>query len=84
VSTDWQFVLNESSVQFLLTCRIRQRELLINALQQLAANPQQRSDYEAKDSTGRPIAIKRVEDFFITYWCDNYVNELRVIRIECI
>ena len=82
MSSDWQFVLNESSVQFLLTCRVRQRELLINALQQLAANPQQRGDYEAKDSTGRPISIKRVEDFFITYWCDNYVNELRVIRIE--
>ena len=82
MSSDWQFVLNETSVEFLLTCKARQREKLINALQQLAANPGQREDYEGRDSTGRPICLKLIECFFITYWCDNYVKEVRVIRIE--
>ena len=82
MSSDWQFVLNESSVGFLLSCKARQRESLIKALQQLAANPAQRGDYEGRDSTGRPICLKLIEGFFITYWCDNYVKELRVIRIE--
>jgi hypothetical protein len=82
VSSDWQFILNETSVEFLLTCKARQREKLINALQQLAANPAQREDYEGRDSTGRSICLKLIEGFFITYWCDHYVKEVRVIRIE--
>jgi hypothetical protein len=82
VTEGWQFVLNESSVGFLLNCRLRQREALLKILQELLENPCQPGDYEARDSTGRPVQIKLAGGCFITYWLDNYVKELRVIKIE--
>jgi hypothetical protein len=82
VKSDWQFVLNESSVQFLLACRSRQRDLLLKALASLSEDPLQSGEYEARDSTGRTVQIKLVGEFFVTYWPDAFVKELRVIRIE--
>ena len=32
MNADWQFVLNETSVEVLLACKARQRELLLKAL----------------------------------------------------
>ena len=82
MSPDWQFVLNESSVEFLLACKVRHRGSLIQSLQGLSDDPYQRSDYAGRDSTGRPVQIKLAHGCFITYWLDNAVKELRVIRIE--
>ncbi|MBM3883754.1 MAG: hypothetical protein FJ387_29285 [Verrucomicrobia bacterium] len=81
---DWQFILNESSVEFLLACKARQREGLLKVLHGLAANPYQRGDYEGRDSTGRPVQITLAGGFLITFWADSYVEELRVIRIETV
>ena len=82
MNPEWQFVLNETAVGFLIACKVRQRDVLLKALQQIAANPYQRGDYEARDSAGRSVHIKQVEGFLITFWADSYANELRVICIE--
>jgi hypothetical protein len=82
VSPDWQYVLNETSLQFLLSCRRRDRDQLIHALERLTRNPAQRGDWVAKDSTGRSIQIKRIGRFLISYWADPYVKELRLVNME--
>ena len=38
MNADWQFVLNETSVEVLLACKARQRELLLKALSELASD----------------------------------------------
>ena len=78
----WQFILNQTSVELFLSCKAREREHLLKALQQLAADPCQRGDYTAPDSTGRPVQIKQAGRFLFTFWPDSYVKELRVIKIE--
>lgn len=80
----WQYVLNETSLQFLLGCRLRERGQIIDALDELARNPTQRGDWVAKDETGRSIQIKRVGRFLLSYWADSFVKELRVINIESV
>ena len=82
MKSEGQFVLNQSSVEFLISRKGAQREALLKALRKLAANPNQLGDFTAKDDTGRDISIKRFGRFMITYWNDSYVRELRVLRIE--
>lgn len=84
MSGDWQFVLNQTSVQFLISLRGRRREQLVRALDALANDPMQKGDFEVNDDTGRRVQVKAVGRFMITFWPDVWVQELRVINIEWI
>ena len=78
----WQFVLNETSLHFLLSLRARQRELVLAALESLAAHPLQKGDFIGQDDTARTIQIKVAGSFLISFWPDALVKELRIINIE--
>jgi hypothetical protein len=84
VRDSWQFVLNETSVHFLLGTKPRHRQALIRALQIIAADPMQRGDFVGEDDAGRSIQIKVAGSFLISFWPDTLVRELRVINIEWI
>lgn len=84
MSDNWQFVLNESSVHFLLGIKARHRQELIHALEAIAAEPLQKGDFEGKDDTGRSIQIKVAGSFLISFWPDTFVKELRIINLEWI
>ncbi|HTA31722.1 MAG TPA: hypothetical protein VK731_14605 [Candidatus Cybelea sp.] len=79
---EWEYVLNETSLQFLLSCRSRDRGQLVDALEKLTREPMQRGDWVAEDETGRPIQIKRIGRFMVSFWADSFVKELRLIKIE--
>jgi hypothetical protein len=82
VSQSWQFVLNESSVLFLLGTTSQNRQKLIRSLEKIAAAPLQAGDFEVKDDTGRTIQVKTAGSFLISFWPDTFIRELRVIKIE--
>ena len=82
MSENWQFVLNETSVHFLLGTTARHRQELIHALEAIAADPLQKGDFEGKDDTGRPIQVKVAGLFLISFWPDTFVRELRIINLE--
>jgi hypothetical protein len=82
VSKDWQFVLNETSVHFLLSLQSHDRQKLLKVLEILADEPMQKGNFETKDATGRVIQIKAAGRFLISYWPDALIKELRVINIE--
>ena len=84
MSENWQFVLNETSVHFLLGTTARHRQGLIRAPEAIAADPLQKGDFEGRDAAGRPIQIKVAGLFLISFWPDTFVRELRVINIEWI
>ena len=84
MSEGWQFVLNETSVHFLMGITGRHRQQLIHALEALVAEPLQRGDFEGKDNTGRSIQFKVAGLFLISFWPDTFVRELRIINIEWI
>lgn len=60
----------------------RERQLITSFLDHLATNPFQVGDYEETDDTGRPVQIKIINTFALTYWADHAANELKVIKIE--
>ena len=67
MSESWQFVLNETSVHFLLGTTARHRQQLIHALEAIAAEPLQKGDFEAKDENGRSIQIKVAGSFLVSF-----------------
>ena len=84
MNAGWQFVLNQTSVHFLMSLRGRNRTHLIDRLERLAADPTQSGDFGTKDDTGRSIQIKAAGPFLISFWADPWAKELRVINIEWI
>ena len=71
MNAEWQFVLNETAVGFLIDRQVRPRDALLKARRQIAVNLYQRGDYEARDHAGRSVLIKQVEGFLITFWADS-------------
>lgn len=48
----------------------------------MASDPLKTGDYEERDEIGRPVAIKIVGEYALTYWADHAVKEIKVTRIE--
>ena len=60
----------------------RDREAILSFLEGLAKDPFQRGDYEEHDEVGRPIQIKIVSKYALTYWADHGVKEVKVTKLE--
>ena len=60
----------------------RDREVILSFLEGLAKDPFQRGDYEERDEAGRPIQIKIVGKYALTYGADHAVKEVKVTKIE--
>lgn len=60
----------------------RERERILAFLESLADNPGKTGDYEERDEAGRPVQIKIVGDYALTYWADHAVKEVKVTKIE--
>jgi hypothetical protein len=75
VNGGWQFVLNETSIHFLLRLRNAPRQRVLDFLRHLADDPLTKGDFQAVDSHGRPVQIKVVSPFLITYWADVFVKD---------
>jgi len=60
----------------------RTKQSILSFLNRLADDPFQTGDYQDKDEVGRPIQIKIIGPYALTYWADHAVKEVKVIRIE--
>ena len=60
----------------------REREQLLTFLESLAEFPNTLGDYQEQDEVDRPVQIKIVGDYALTYWADHAVKEVKVTRIE--
>ena len=60
----------------------RDRQRIVSFLESLADNPFQKGDYEEKDDIGRPIQIKVIGQYALTFRADHGEREVKVIKIE--
>ena len=60
----------------------REREMILRFLDSLAADPWKGGDYQEQDEAGRPVQIRLVGRFALTYWADHAVKEVKVTKIE--
>jgi hypothetical protein len=60
----------------------RDRDLILRFLESLGSNPFARGDYEETDEVGRPVQIKVIGRYALTYLPDHAVKEVKVAKIE--
>ena len=60
----------------------RERDRIPPFLESLAEYPNTLGGYQGHDDVGRPVQIKIVGDYALTYWADHPVKEVKVTRIE--
>ena len=82
MNDSWELVIHGPTLSFLLSCRAPDRRLLLKFCDQLQTNPFLEGDYVEKDLTGRPIQLRIVGNWAVTFWADHAVKEVRVLRIE--
>ena len=79
---DWELVIHGPTLNLLLSCRASERLVLLKFCDSLVANPSLKGDYEELDLTGRPLQVRIVGKWAVTYWMDPAVKEIRIVRIE--
>jgi hypothetical protein len=80
--TEYELVVHGEAVRLLLACTADRRRRLITALEALAMDPFQSSDFQVRDATLREQQVKLVHGMLVTYYADHAVKELRVTEIE--
>jgi mRNA-degrading endonuclease RelE of RelBE toxin-antitoxin system len=60
----------------------RERDLILSFLESLGSNPFGKGDYEEKDDIDRPVQIKVIGKYALTYWADHAIKEVKVTKIE--
>lgn len=60
----------------------RDRDFILKFLSDLANNPTLKGDYEEQDEVGRPVQIKIIGKYALTFWADHAVKEVKVTKVE--
>jgi hypothetical protein len=58
------------------------RQKILSFLDSLCSNPFQKGDYEEWDEVDRPVQIKIIGKYALTFWADHAASEVKVTRIE--
>lgn len=56
------------------------RDRILRFLEALGRDPGRRGDCEQRDEAGRPIQIKVIGNYALTYWADHGVKEIKIIK----
>jgi hypothetical protein len=76
-------VFDETALRSLLAVRgSRRREKVLDVITALAKNPFLEGNFSAMDHTGRPVQLRVVGRFVLSYWPDHGAKELRIIDIQ--
>lgn len=84
MSDAWRLVLDEDAFQFVLSRRVRERQLLFKVLNSLRADPYQSVDFDVEHGTGRTLSVRQARPFLVTYWLDGSVKEVRIVDVELV
>jgi mRNA-degrading endonuclease RelE of RelBE toxin-antitoxin system len=60
----------------------KEKDRILNYFRGLVTDPSQHGDYQENDDVGRPVQIKILGDYAITFSADNAVSEVKVTKIE--
>jgi hypothetical protein len=58
------------------------RDKILSFLESLAEKPASRGDFEERDEAGRPVQIKVIGNYALTFWADHAVKEIKVVKVE--
>jgi hypothetical protein len=78
----YELVLSETAAMTLATATRSAQRKLAAILDDVRAAPFSAGDLEERDSQGRINEVVVAGDWLITWWRDDAVREVRIVRIE--
>lgn len=76
-------VFDEDALRAILAVRgVRRREKLLDVIAALANDPFQAGDFTAVDKAGRPVQLRVVGRFVLSFWPDHGAKELRIMDLQ--
>jgi hypothetical protein len=78
----YSYALGDEAVRAFTTLNVRRRGKLLRAFDLLARVPAGHGDFQEFGESGHIYEIKLIDDMIITWWVDDAVREIRILRIE--
>jgi len=78
----YRYTLDCEVAESLFALPARQRERFIKIFRSLANEPYQAGEYIFRDSAGREIQKKQFVEWWVSYWPDHAVKELRIVGVQ--
>ena len=78
----YQYVLDEDVLAVVLLARSRDRNVLLRGFEWLSNNPHDTGEKTEFTTSLRPVFTKRFGDWYVTFWQDHLVSEIRIIAVS--
>jgi mRNA-degrading endonuclease RelE of RelBE toxin-antitoxin system len=78
----YRVFVDVDAAKSLQTFRKSDRELIFRFLDLLANNPFRRGELQISDESGHTIEIQRVGSFWIWFWSDHAVKQVKILAVE--
>ncbi len=77
----FEYIVSADALEIFRFQTLRQRQLLADAFDKIAASPFDDSDGQRRDAKGRDYSVRRFGKWKITFWIDVPVWEVRIVEI---
>ena len=82
MSRPYAFVVPDAVLQVFESSTKPQRGELLRIFQRLANEPNQVGDFVQTNADGRQLQVKRVGQWYVSFWPDHAVAELRIVGLR--
>lgn len=79
---DYRLLIDLDVLEFAERLPKRLKDPIRQAFASIQNNPEDQSDAEDYDDQGRPLRIKIVGDFALTYWVDHADRHVKILDIH--
>jgi hypothetical protein len=84
MSSQHNFVLDDSVVALFNERSKRDREELLRIFKSIADNPYQTGEWRQIGKSGRYYQVKRFGKWLVTFWLDSPVLEVRIVGLKIV
>jgi len=78
---NYRLLIDYEAFEFLSQLKKPVQRLIHRRLRQIQDGPTECSDYQERDSTGRPLHVSICGDYAITFWEDFADRQVKVLQI---
>ena len=78
----WQFVVHQEALEAIDALSSSERREIRKALRALVNDTYQMPDAQIRPPNDRIYLVKRVQSYYVVYWLDSFVREVRIVRLD--
>jgi len=78
----WQFVIHQDALETIDALPSSDRREIRKALYALVNDPYHTPDAQIRPPGDRIYLVKRVRSYYMVYWLDSFVREVRIVCVD--